>query len=157
MKGKGGAPRVFIPVPIPCYSGYVRVYNATLFRNIRYVTAPTHSIFENISVSLIILYWASLTCRCLSFPLQVPKNSDIFISVWNLHHSAKSWDEPNAFNPDRWTDLLVVFGCLVFLLLNFQLHASIQWAMVWHCFVCTPVLLTNAICDGLHFPATQRS
>lgn len=32
----------------------------------------------------------------------VPKGSDIFISVWNLHRSPQLWPEPNKFNPDRF-------------------------------------------------------
>jgi len=37
--------------------------------------------------------------------ITVPKNSDIFISVWNLHRSDKHWDDPDAFNPDRFGPL----------------------------------------------------
>lgn len=27
---------------------------------------------------------------------------DIFISVWNLHHSPNHWDDAEKFNPERW-------------------------------------------------------
>ncbi|KAK9864570.1 hypothetical protein WJX84_002516 [Apatococcus fuscideae] len=32
----------------------------------------------------------------------IPKGSDFFISVWNLHRSPKYWDKPEEFNPDRF-------------------------------------------------------
>jgi cytochrome P450 len=32
----------------------------------------------------------------------VEAGSDIFISVWNLHHSPAHWEDAQAFNPDRW-------------------------------------------------------
>ncbi|PNH09806.1 Protein LUTEIN DEFICIENT 5, chloroplastic [Tetrabaena socialis] len=32
----------------------------------------------------------------------VPAGSDIFISVWNLHRNPASWDQPDAFKPERW-------------------------------------------------------
>lgn len=35
----------------------------------------------------------------------VPKGSDLFISVWNLHRSPTLWDNPNDFNPDRFGPL----------------------------------------------------
>ncbi|KAF5831105.1 cytochrome P450 [Dunaliella salina] len=37
--------------------------------------------------------------------ITVPKDSDIFLSVWNLHHSEKLWEDPEAFNPDRFGPL----------------------------------------------------
>ncbi|KAL6779702.1 CYP97A5 [Auxenochlorella protothecoides x Auxenochlorella symbiontica] len=33
---------------------------------------------------------------------RLPKGSDIFISVWNLHRSPAHWDRPEAFDPDRF-------------------------------------------------------
>mmetsp|Transcript_24935 Transcript_24935/g.62837 ORF Transcript_24935/g.62837 Transcript_24935/m.62837 type:complete len:217 (+) Transcript_24935:3-653(+) len=30
--------------------------------------------------------------------------ADIFISVWNLHHSPYLWKDPEAFNPDRFSE-----------------------------------------------------
>lgn len=35
----------------------------------------------------------------------IEKGQDIFISVWNLHRSPELWDEPEAFNPDRFGPL----------------------------------------------------
>ena len=32
----------------------------------------------------------------------VEKGADIFISVWNLHHSPDLWKDPEVFNPDRF-------------------------------------------------------
>jgi beta-ring hydroxylase len=58
---------------------------------------------------------------------QVAKGSDVFISVWNLHHSGQLWKDPEAFNPDRcvqqWLSLcarkhrvlVVTPSCLVLL------------------------------------------
>lgn len=33
----------------------------------------------------------------------VAAGSDIFISTWNLHRSPELWDEPDTFNPDRFS------------------------------------------------------
>lgn len=30
------------------------------------------------------------------------RGEDIFISVWNLHHSPNHWVEADTFNPERW-------------------------------------------------------
>jgi beta-ring hydroxylase len=32
----------------------------------------------------------------------IEKGADIFISVWNLHHSPDLWKDPEVFNPDRF-------------------------------------------------------
>ncbi len=34
----------------------------------------------------------------------VGKGADIFISVWNLHHSPHLWKDPEAFRPDRFAE-----------------------------------------------------
>ena len=31
----------------------------------------------------------------------VAAGTDLFISVWNLHHSPQLWERPEAFDPDR--------------------------------------------------------
>lgn len=36
---------------------------------------------------------------------KVNKGSDMFISVWNLHRSPVLWEDPDAFNPDRFGPL----------------------------------------------------
>lgn len=33
----------------------------------------------------------------------VPKNQDVMISVYNIHHSAAVWDDPEAFKPERFS------------------------------------------------------
>ena len=33
----------------------------------------------------------------------IGKGADIFISVWNLHHSPYLWKDPEAFNPQRFS------------------------------------------------------
>ena len=35
----------------------------------------------------------------------IAKGQDFFISVWNLHRSPELWEEPEAFNPDRFGPL----------------------------------------------------
>ncbi|XVE62209.1 hypothetical protein DITRI_Ditri06bG0100300 [Diplodiscus trichospermus] len=32
----------------------------------------------------------------------IKRGEDIFISVWNLHHSPSLWQDPEKFNPERW-------------------------------------------------------
>ncbi|KAL3523404.1 hypothetical protein ACH5RR_016238 [Cinchona calisaya] len=32
----------------------------------------------------------------------IKRGEDIFISVWNLHHCPKHWEEADRFNPERW-------------------------------------------------------
>ena len=32
----------------------------------------------------------------------VPKGQDVIVSVYNIHHSPEVWDEPEAFDPDRF-------------------------------------------------------
>ncbi|XP_071921577.1 protein LUTEIN DEFICIENT 5, chloroplastic-like isoform X2 [Coffea arabica] len=32
----------------------------------------------------------------------IRRGEDIFISVWNLHHCPKRWEEAERFNPERW-------------------------------------------------------
>ncbi|EOY09938.1 Cytochrome P450, family 97, subfamily A, polypeptide 3 isoform 3, partial [Theobroma cacao] len=32
----------------------------------------------------------------------IKRGEDIFISVWNLHHSPSLWEDPEKFNPERW-------------------------------------------------------
>ncbi|KAK7295160.1 hypothetical protein RJT34_18065 [Clitoria ternatea] len=32
----------------------------------------------------------------------IKRGEDIFISVWNLHHSPKLWDDADKFEPERW-------------------------------------------------------
>ncbi|ESR41786.1 hypothetical protein CICLE_v10011312mg [Citrus x clementina] len=32
----------------------------------------------------------------------IKRGEDIFISVWNLHHSPHIWDDADKFNPERW-------------------------------------------------------
>jgi len=34
----------------------------------------------------------------------VGKGADLFISVWNLHHSPHLWKEPEAFRPERFSE-----------------------------------------------------
>ncbi|KAG2434218.1 hypothetical protein HXX76_007944 [Chlamydomonas incerta] len=36
---------------------------------------------------------------------RVPAGTDLFISVWNLHHSPQLWERPEAFDPDRFGPL----------------------------------------------------
>jgi len=31
--------------------------------------------------------------------------ADLFISVWNLHHSPYLWKDPEAFRPERFTEV----------------------------------------------------
>lgn len=33
----------------------------------------------------------------------IGRGADLFISVWNLHHSPHLWQEPEKFNPERFT------------------------------------------------------
>lgn len=37
-----------------------------------------------------------------SYP--IGKGADLFISVWNLHHSPHLWKDPDTFNPDRYEE-----------------------------------------------------
>ena len=32
------------------------------------------------------------------------QGADLFISVWNLHRSPHLWKDPNAFNPQRFSE-----------------------------------------------------
>lgn len=34
----------------------------------------------------------------------IGKGADIFISVWNLHHSPHLWKDPEAFRPERFSE-----------------------------------------------------
>ena len=34
----------------------------------------------------------------------VPQGADLFISVWNLHRSPYLWENPNDFNPQRFSE-----------------------------------------------------
>jgi cytochrome P450 len=34
----------------------------------------------------------------------IGKGADLFISVWNLHHSPHLWKDPEAFRPERFTE-----------------------------------------------------
>eukprot|EP00983_Pelagomonas_calceolata_P128978 1161565-Pelagomonas_calceolata.AAC.4 len=34
----------------------------------------------------------------------IGKGADIFISVWNLHHSPHLWKDPEEFRPERFTE-----------------------------------------------------
>jgi len=36
-------------------------------------------------------------------PVKVTRGTDIFISVWNMHRSPDLWENPDEFDPDRWT------------------------------------------------------
>jgi beta-ring hydroxylase len=36
---------------------------------------------------------------------RVPAGSDLFISVWNIHHNPAYWPEPDQFNPERFGPL----------------------------------------------------
>jgi len=43
------------------------------------------------------------TCLCVCrYP--IGKGADIFISVWNLHHSPHLWKDPEAFRPERFSE-----------------------------------------------------
>ena len=33
----------------------------------------------------------------------LPKGADVFISTWNIHRSPEYWDQPNLYNPERFT------------------------------------------------------
>ena len=33
----------------------------------------------------------------------IPKGTDIFISTWNIHRSPEFWDNPNVYDPDRFS------------------------------------------------------
>ncbi|GAB5363299.1 hypothetical protein AAMO2058_000871500 [Amorphochlora amoebiformis] len=34
---------------------------------------------------------------------KVPKGQDVMISIYNIHHSASVWDNPDDFTPERWS------------------------------------------------------
>lgn len=34
---------------------------------------------------------------------KVPKGQDVMISIYNIHHSATAWSDPNEFIPERWS------------------------------------------------------
>jgi cytochrome P450 len=34
---------------------------------------------------------------------QIPEGSAIMLSQWAMHRSARYWDRPDEFDPDRWT------------------------------------------------------
>ncbi|WP_435320381.1 cytochrome P450 [Haloarchaeobius sp. TZWSO28] len=34
----------------------------------------------------------------------VPEGSDVLLSVWNVHHDSRFYDDPWTFDPDRWAD-----------------------------------------------------
>ena len=34
----------------------------------------------------------------------IGKGADIFISVWNLHHSPFLWPDPETFRPERFSE-----------------------------------------------------
>ena len=33
----------------------------------------------------------------------IPRGTDIFISTWNIHRSPEFWEDPDTYNPDRFT------------------------------------------------------
>ncbi|XP_047136965.1 steroid 17-alpha-hydroxylase/17,20 lyase isoform X1 [Hydra vulgaris] len=33
---------------------------------------------------------------------KIPKNTNVMINLWQLHHDSKSWSDPHTFNPYRW-------------------------------------------------------
>ena len=35
----------------------------------------------------------------------MPKGTDLFISIWNLHRSPALWDQPDDFRPERFGPL----------------------------------------------------
>eukprot|EP00967_Tisochrysis_lutea_P119092 scaffold194057_cov19-Tisochrysis_lutea.AAC.1 len=51
-----------------------------------------------------ILHMSALP-HCLPPFLQVPAGQDVMISVYNIHHSKAVWDDPEAFEPERFGPL----------------------------------------------------
>jgi cytochrome P450 len=40
----------------------------------------------------------------LSNRYPIGKGADLFISVWNLHHSPYLWRDPEVFRPERFSE-----------------------------------------------------
>lgn len=38
-------------------------------------------------------------------PAPPPTGADLFISVWNLHHSPYLWKDPDTFRPERFEEV----------------------------------------------------
>ena len=34
----------------------------------------------------------------------VPKDTQVWFNLWNLHHDPAEWENPEQFNPHRWLD-----------------------------------------------------
>ena len=54
-------------------------------------------------VSFGIPHKAVQTCKLEKYT--IPKNTEVWVNLWALHHDEKLWDEPFSFKPERFLDV----------------------------------------------------